>query len=463
MRKENNSALFDLSEDACENLLQDAMDMAVGYLANANVRPPYPTADAVSIAEGNITEFSDEPAPPRAVLAELNSVYGDATISTHSGRYFGFVHGSSFPIGLAAKWLTTIWDQNTPLYALSPAASYLEDQTEAWLVEILGLPNNSKVGFVSSTSQSLLSAAFVARDALLGRLGWDVRTKGLREAPALRVIVGEHAHNAVKRALNIAGFGAADIVIVPADNQGRMLVEAIPVLNERDIVFLQAGNIYSGAFDQFSKILPEVRKAGAWAHVDGAFGLWAAASPEKQSLIAGMDLADSWSADCHKTLNTPYSTGLIICRHGKEYTNHMSSSGTYLDFSKHRDGMDYSPDMARRFGAAEIWATLKFLGRRGLGQLIDRLCEVAQSLAAGLAADGYEVVNEVAFNQITVCLADDLATQKALRYIQESGVVWTGGGEWLGRTVIRISVSSWRTTQADVTKTLEIFRAAARQ
>jgi glutamate/tyrosine decarboxylase-like PLP-dependent enzyme len=443
-----------------EQVLRHGAELSLRYLRESATAPPFPPRAAIAKARAAAMRLPDSPSRPKDVLAELSEIYAPATVRSHSGRYFGFVHGSSFPVGLAAKWMSTIWDQNTPLFALSPATALLEEQVEEWLVDLLGLPKESAVGFVSSTSQSLLTAMFVARQSLLSRLGWCARTKGLRDAPRLQVVLGEHAHGAVRRALTIAGFGEDEFCVVRADEQGRLDPAHLPVLGPNTLLVLQAGNIYTGSFDPYDAILPEARAAGAWTHVDGAFGLWAAASPQRRGLTRGIEGADSWSADCHKTLNTPFSCGLFLCRDRAAVRSAMASSGSYLALGDERNGMDYSPDMARRCKAAEIWATLKFLGRDGVAALVERLCANAQRIADGLRNEGYEVLHDVVFNQISVRLENDDKTINALQYVQQEGIAWCGGGVWAGSKVIRISVSSWRTSEDDCTQTIAAFGRA---
>ena len=460
MRNNEKLKLIMDRDDPAEALMKSAAQLGIDYLIAADSRRPFPTPSMIERARAADAPLPDAPTPALQVLEELASVFGPATVNTHSGCYYGFVHGSSFPVGLAAKWLSTVWDQNTALYLLSPAAAIMEAQVEKWLVDLLGFHAGVAVGFVSSTSQSLLTGLVTGRDTLLAKLGWNTRTQGFRGAPEIRVVLSDQAHATVYRALRIAGIGQADIEVVPSDDQGRMIVEQMPPLDNRTLLVLQAGNLYTGAFDHYSEIIPKAQAAGAWTHVDGAFGLWAAASPEKASLVRGIQDADSWSADCHKTLNTPFSCGLILCRHRERLIQSMSQEGSYLDFSDLRDGMNYSPDMARRCQVAEIWATLKNLGREGVVALVESLCENAKAIAEGVRNTGYEVVNDVVFNQISVRLSTDTATDAALKTIQDGGVVWCSGGVWAGRRVIRISVSSWRTDGAAVGKTIEAFRSA---
>jgi glutamate/tyrosine decarboxylase-like PLP-dependent enzyme len=455
---------LEISSDGCfeaeEHLLREALRESVAYLRQSVTAAPYPDAGAITLARENHRALPDAGLPADKVLKELAGRYGPATVRTHSGRYLGFVHGSSFPVGMAAKWLSTVWDQNTPLFALSPATALLETQTEEWIVELLGLAEGTAVGFVSSSSQAILAGLHTGRQTLLERLHRERHESSRSGAPPIRVVLGEQSHVAVQRALSLLGIGDESIEVVPADSQGRLEVDRLPPLDGRTLLVLQAGNIYSGAFDRFAEIIPAARRAGAWVHVDGAFGLWAAASPVYRGLTSAVELADSLSVDCHKTLNTPFSCGLIVCRDRSSLRRAFGMSGAYLEPAGERNGMEYSPDMARRCMVAEVWATLRFLGRSGVAKLVEGLCAHARELSRCLQPEGFVVVHDVVFNQVCVRLATDEQTLGALELVQRGGVLWCGGGHWQGRRVIRLSVSSWRTTRDDVRLVVDELRRA---
>jgi glutamate/tyrosine decarboxylase-like PLP-dependent enzyme len=296
-----------------------------------------------------------------------------------------------------------------------------------------------------------------ARHELLRRQGWDVNAKGLFGAPPIRVVIGAEAHGTAFKALALLGLGRERVELVPVDGQGRMLAAALPALDERTLVLAQAGNVNTGAFDPFQEICDRAGAAGAWVHVDGAFGLWAAASPRLRHLTRGVERADSWSVDAHKTLNAPYDCGIVLCRHPEATVAAMQNTGAYIVYGDQRDGMLYTPEMSRRGRGTELWATLKTLGRSGAAQLVEGLCERARQAAALLRHAGFRVLNEVVYNQVLVACADPEQTLQTLRNLQESRECWCGSSTWQGRTVIRLSVCSWATTPQDIERTVAAF------
>jgi glutamate/tyrosine decarboxylase-like PLP-dependent enzyme len=340
---------------------------------------------------------------------------------------------------------------------MSPIASRLETTCENWLVDLLGLPEGSAAGFVSGSSVATFCGLASARNELLRRRGWDVNAEGLFEAPRLRVIIGKDAHATVFKALSLLGLGRARVELVPADDQGRMRADRMPALDEACLVITQAGNVNSGAFDPFEEICERARAVAAWVHVDGAFGLWAAASRKHRHLTSGIEKADSWAVDAHKTLNAPYDSGIVLCRDRGALSAAMQATASYIQYGDKRDGMLYTPEMSRRARAVELWATLKVLGREGTEELVDRLCDLAGRFADGLRTKGFSVLNEVVFNQVLVACDRPDQTKETLESIQKSGECWCGGAVWLGEPVIRISVSSWATTAADVDRSVAAF------
>jgi len=438
-------------------LFERARSHAYAYMNIVLDRNVYPTDQAIQDLAVFDEPLPAEPGNPAEILNLLHEYGSPATTAQTGGRYFGFVNGGSVPTAIAARWLADVWDQTAGLYVTSPIASQLESTCEKWLVDLFGLPAGSAAGFVSGSSTATLSGLAAARNELLKRQGWDVNADGLFGAPEVRVVVGEQAHASVFKALALLGLGRSRVEMVPADEQGRMLVDKMPALDNRCLVIAQAGNVNTGAFDPFDPICERARAAGAWVHIDGAFGLWAAASSAKKSLTKGIEKADSWSVDAHKTLNAPYDCGIILCKHPETLVSAMQTTGSYLAYSEKRDGMVYTPEMSRRARAVELWATLKTLGKEGVEQLVDRLCEHASRFALELGGQGFRILNEVVFNQVLVACDMPEQTRATLENIQKSGECWCGGATWNGDPVIRISVCSWASTQADVMRTVSAF------
>ncbi|MDD3169837.1 MAG: pyridoxal-dependent decarboxylase [Eubacteriales bacterium] len=447
-----------LREQALDlNLFERAKGYAYDYMSKILDQPVFPDDKAIAGLDRFREPLPETPGDPYEILERLHNNGSPATVAQTGGRYFGFVNGGAVPAALAAKWLSDTWDQNAALYLISPIASVLEEVCEKWIVSLLGFPENTAAGFVSGSSTATLCGLTAGRNDLLSKLGYDVNKKGLFEAPALRVIVGEGAHSTIYKALSIIGLGSERLIKVPAGEDGSISVKAIPEMDDRTLLILQAGNVNSGAFDDFETICGKARTAGAWVHVDGAFGLWTAASGELCHLCKGVDLADSWSVDAHKTLNAPYDNGIILCRDREALTNALHMSGSYIIYSDHRDGMLYTPDMSRRARIVELWATLKALGKSGVSELVEDLHHKAVYFAKSLEQNGFIVKNDVCFNQVLVSLGDPVLTKNALNGIQNSKVCWCGGAEWNGDPVIRISVCSYRTTYEDIDRSVETF------
>ena len=442
------------SQIRSRDLFEQAKSFAYTYMDGVIDRNVFPAEEAIK----NLAVY-DESLPvksgnPEVILRLLHEYGSPATTAQTGGRYFGFVNGGAVPVALAAKWLADVWDQNAALYVISPVVSQLETVCENWMVDLLCLPKGTAAGFVGGTSTATLTGLAAGRNELLKRMGWDVNLDGLFGSPSLRVIVGEQAHATVFKALSLLGLGRARVEIVPADNQGRMRPDKLPGLDSTCLVIAQAGNVNSGAFDPLEEICDRARQAKAWVHVDGAFGLWAAASRTKSHLIKGFETADSWSVDAHKTLNAPYDCGMILCRDREALISAMQASASYIIYSDKRDGMHYAPEMSRRARVVELWATLKFLGREGVEELIDRLCSHAGRFATQLRTEGFRVLNDVVFNQVLVACDTPELTKATLENIQRSGECWCGGAVWNGEPVIRISVCSWATTAADVERSI---------
>ena len=434
-----------------------ASSQACAYMTGAREQAVYPGPEALAALAGFDEPLPEAPCDPAAMLRQLHLAGSPATAVSTGGRYFGFVNGGALPPALAAKWLIDAWDQNAAMYVSSPVVSRLEAVCQRWLLELLGLPGDCVAGFVGGTSTATAVGLAAARHELLRRQGWDVNAQGLFGAPPIRVVIGEEAHGTVFKALALLGLGRERVERVAVDGQGRMLASALPALDAHTLVFAQAGNVNSGAFDPFPEICARARAAGAWVHVDGAFGLWAAASPRLRHLTSGIELADSWSVDAHKTLNAPYDCGIVLCRHPQAVVAAMQNTGAYIVLSEQRDGMLYTPEMSRRSRGAELWATLKTLGRTGAAELVEGLCDRARQAAGQLRAAGFQVPNEVVFNQVLVACATPEATRATLARLQASGEAWCGGSVWQGQPVIRMSVCSWATTPADIDRVVAAF------
>jgi glutamate/tyrosine decarboxylase-like PLP-dependent enzyme len=454
-------------EDDVRELLALTAAIAADYVESLETRPVFPETSAAELRAALGGPLPDEPLPAQQVVAELAAGAEPGTVALGSGRYFGFVIGGGLPAALAADWLTSAWDQNAGLYVAGPSASVVEQVVREWLVELLGLPTNASIGFVTGTQMAHVTGLAVARWHVLDRVGWDVGRDGLQGAPRVRVLVGAKRHVTVDRALRLLGLGSP--TVVDADDQGRMRPEALrEALTRADaptIVCAQAGEVNTGAFDPLEAIADATRSAGGWLHVDGAFGIWAAVSPALKPLVAGLGLADSWTTDAHKWLNVPYDSGIVLCAHPESHRRAMAMQAEYLIQDEGarlvRDEMDWVPEFSRRARGFSVYAALRSLGRRGLVELVERCCAQAQRFADGLASlPGAEVLNDVVLNQVLFRFEDDERTDAVLARVQADGRVWMGGTMWDGRRAIRISVSNWQTDDAETDLALQAFRDA---
>jgi glutamate/tyrosine decarboxylase-like PLP-dependent enzyme len=445
-----------------QNLLHDVAGRAALYLDQIRDRRVAPSAEAVRALDAFVEPLPEAPSTPEDVLSLLDRFGSPATMGIAGPRFFGFVIGGSLPAALAANWLASAWDQNAGLFAATPVSALLEEVSLSWLADALSLPSGGGAAFVTGATVANFTALAAARHAVLDRAGWDVESKGLVGAPEIQVVVGEEAHPSVFKSLGMLGLGRDRVFRVPVDAQGRMRAESLPPLRQPSIVCVQAGNVNTGAFDPIPEVCRRAHAAGAWVHVDGAFGLWAAASPRYSGLTAGIGAADSWATDAHKWLNVPYDSGLAFVRDPEILRAAMSLTAAYLPQGEHREPSQYVPELSRRARGAEIWAAMKSLGRAGLAELIDRCCACARRFADGLAAAGFEVLNDVVLNQVLVSFGPPEVTQRVIAAIQEEGTCWCGGTVWQGRTAMRISVSSWATTEADVDRSLEAIVRLAR-
>jgi glutamate/tyrosine decarboxylase-like PLP-dependent enzyme len=445
-----------------EGVLDTAHRAAREYLAGVPERRVAPDPDAIAALAGFDVELPDGPREPVDVVAQLHRLGSPATTVSAGGRFFGLVVGATLPAALGARQLASAWDQVVFNDATSPVGCALERITARWIIDLLGLPLESYVSYVTGAAMGNFTCLAAARDAVLRRAGHDPQGAGLWAAPRLRVVTGDEVHVTVVKALTLLGFGTANIVRAPTDDQGRIRPETLPDLDERTILVLQAGNVTSGAIDPFDQLIPQARRAGAWVHVDGAFGLWAAASPALRAQLTGFEDADSWVTDAHKWLNTPYDCGLAIVRDASALHEVMATQAPYFATGATVAPKDMGPEFSRSARAVEVWAALYSLGRLGVAELIERTCGHARAFADGLHALGYTVLNDVALNQVVATPPGndpDLPGRIATR-VQQSGECWFGPTVWRGRPAIRISVSSHATTGDDVRRSLAAIAAA---
>ena len=459
-------------------MLEDVARRAADYLESLAERPVGATVTLEAMRAALGGDLPERGAPPEKVVARLAEAADPGIVASAGPRYFGFVVGGSLPAAVGADWLTTVWDQNAGLYVLSPANSVCEESAGRWIVELLGLPAATSVGFVTGCQAANFSALAAARHEVLDRHGWDVETRGLFGAPEIEVVVSEEAHVTVHTALQMLGLGRDRVRKVPCDGQGRMvaakLVETLgPLAGRPTIVCAQAGNVNTGAIDPLEEIGALCREQGAWFHVDGAFGLWAAASPALAPRLAGVARADSWATDAHKWLNVPYDSGIVLCAHPAAHRAALTTSASYLVQTQgaERDPFEWTPEFSRRARGFAVWAALQSLGRRGVADLVERSCAQARRFAELLGAEaGIEILNEVVLNQVLVrfappgggdAAATDEFTRAVVRRVQETGTLWLSGTTWQGRAAMRISVCNWSTGKADVERSAAAILTAA--
>jgi glutamate/tyrosine decarboxylase-like PLP-dependent enzyme len=451
-----------MATDQTAQLLQDALARSTAYLASLHTRPVAPPPAAIAALTAFDEPFPDAVSDPAATLELLDRVGSPATVASAGGRYFGFVNGAVLPSSFAAHILTTAWDQNAALSVMSPVASRLRSIVSRWMADALDLPQGTEAMFVGGATVANVCGLAAARDHVLAQAGWDAASDGLFGAPPVTVVVGDQAHSTIAKSLAIIGLGRNRVVTIPSDDQGRMIPARLPNIDGPAIIVAQAGEVNTGAFDPFDAIIDWARRRSAWVHIDGAFGLWAAASPSRRYLTAGMAAADSWATDAHKWLNVPYDSGIIFMRDAARLRPTMSARADYLPEGD-LDPMHHTPQSSQRARVIDAWAALRTLGRAGLADLVDRSSDHALRFASGLRAAGHEVLNEVVINQVLVRFGDDANTDRVIARIQQSGECWCGGTMWKGRKAMRISVSSWATTEADVDRSLAAILNAARR
>jgi glutamate/tyrosine decarboxylase-like PLP-dependent enzyme len=448
--------------DDLRELLELTAAIAADFYETLPTRPVYPRATVAELHAALSGPLPENGLPARTVIAELAAAADPGLVAEPSGRYFGFVIGGAVPASIAADWLTSTWDQNAGLFAGGPSASIVEQVAGAWLVELLGLPRHASFGFVTGAQMANFTALAAARHHVLANVGWDVERDGLQGAPKIRVVVGAKRHSTIDRALRMLGLGTPTDVVA-ADAEGRMLADELHIGDEPTIVCAQAGEVNTGASDPFHAIA-DARDAApnAWVHVDGAFGLWAAATDSLRHHVEGVERADSWTTDGHKWLNVPYDSGLVFTAHPESHSAAFSVRAAYLivDDDK-REQVDWNPEFSRRARGFPAYAAIRSLGRTGIADLIERTCAHAKTFAARLEVMGAEILNSVELNQVLFRFSDDARTEAVLAGVQASGEAWMSGTVWDGRPAIRISVSNWQTTEDDVERTLAAFRELA--
>ncbi|HWF51529.1 MAG TPA: aminotransferase class V-fold PLP-dependent enzyme [Solirubrobacteraceae bacterium] len=456
-------------------LLEDTAGIAADYLEGISERPVGSSATVEELRSSLGGPLPQSPTDPREVIGDLAAAAEPGLVASPGGRYFGFVIGGALPAALAADWLVSTWDQNAGLFVCGPSAAIVEEVAGAWTAELLGLPDTVSFGFVTGCQMAHVTALAAARHRVFARAGWDVNERGLIGAPPVHVLVGSERHATVDRALRFLGFGTASIVAVAADDQGRMLPaalrEALARLTGPAIVCAQAGNVNTGAIDPLEEIAEIAEEVDAWLHIDGAFGLWAAASPALRHLVAGAERADSWATDAHKWLNVPYDSGIALCAHPEAHQASMGVRAGYLihaDADGPRDELNWNPDFSRRARGFPVYAAIRSLGSSGVAELIERCCAHARRFAEVLGATPkVEIVNEVVLNQVLVRFLDDggdhdVHTRAVIQAVQDDGTCWLSGTTWHGKAAMRISVSNWSTTGDDVERSLEAILRAAR-
>lgn len=440
-------------------LVRDADARAQTYIAGIDSRRVFPAQSALDRLSAFDEPLPEDGTPESTTIALLDEVGSPATVATNGPRYFGFVVGAALPVAAAAERLMLAWDNGAGTNMTAPASAAIEEIAGKWMLDILDLPRESAVGFGTSASVCSLTCLTAARRALLLRAGWNPDENGVFGAPEIRVVVSEKSHITILKALRVLGFGASRLLVAPVDEFGRIDPTRMPELDERTILCLQAGEVNTGEFDPFSEIIPKARAAGAWVHIDGAFGLWARVSEKLRHYTAGCEDADSWTVDGHKWLNTPYDCAMAICRDATSLAETLNSDAVYASGSMNAQ-KNLTLDFSRRARGVPVWAALRTLGRKGVAEMIEQHCSQASRLAETLRAEGFEVINRVVLNQVLVRGQTDAETQAVQAWAHNSGEVWFGMSSWGGKAAFRLSLSSWRTTDDDVARLAGVLIAA---
>jgi glutamate/tyrosine decarboxylase-like PLP-dependent enzyme len=461
------------------NILAQASEHAISYLESVEHRPVGKPVDVAAMRAALGGDLPENGEPEAAVLEKLVTKGDPGIVACAGPRYFGFVIGGALPVAVAADWMTSTWDQNAGLYVISPANSVAEETAGRWVADLLGLPSGVSFGFVTGCQAANFSGLAAARHFLLDRAGWHVERKGLFGAPEIEVVLGAEAHVTIHTALQMLGLGSERVHRVAVDGQGRMMASDLErvttsLAGKPILVCAQAGNVNTGAFDPLRQIAEISRRHGAWMHVDGAFGLWAATSPDLKHLVDGVELADSWATDAHKWLNVPYDSGLVFCRHPEAHNGALTAQASYLQQTegRERDPFEWTPEFSRRARGFTVWAALRHLGRNGVRELVERCCYHARRFASAFdQAARVEILNDVVLNQVLARFSPainssedekDGFTREVIRRVQEDGTCWLSGTTWQGKAAMRISVSNWSTTEEDVDRSVEAILRAAR-
>jgi glutamate/tyrosine decarboxylase-like PLP-dependent enzyme len=445
-----------------DDLLSDAARRGIRYRVDGAKRAVVPATDAVERLQECVETMPATGTAEREVLATLDEVASPATVMMSGPRYFGFVIGGSLPVTVASNWLATAWDQNVGLHEVTPAAAMFERVAMDWMIDIFGLPPTSAAAFVTGATVANFTALAAARNRIYSNIGWNVEADGLIGAPPVNIIVSDESHPTVFKSLGMLGFGRNRVVRAPVDDQGRIDIARFPTIAGPTIICTQAGNVNTGAFDPVGDICDLACSKNAWVHVDGAFGLWAAASAKLDYLCSGFAAADSWATDAHKWLNVPYDSGIAFVRDAEALKAAMAITAEYLmTDTLYRNPSDYTPELSRRARGVDVWAALKSLGRSGLSDMIDECCAHARRFESGLRAAGFDILNDVVLNQVLVSFGDDRETREIIARVQEEGTCWCGVTVWQGKTAMRISVCNWSTTGADVEQSLAAIVAIA--
>ena len=448
-----------------EHLLRTAADHALEFAATIDGRAVAPTAEAVARLAAFDEPLPDAPTDPADTIERLATIGGPAAMGSTGPSYFGFVNGATFPVALGAAFLVDAWDQNAALPVMSPVSAALYDVARRWLVEVLGLPHQTEIAFVTGATVANASCVAAARDELLERTGWDVQRDGLFGAPEIHVIIGAHAHSTLRKSLGLVGLGRERVTVVPADDQGRMLADHLPdarALTGPVLVCAQAGEVNTGAFDPFGEIADWLSEVdNGWMHVDGAFGMWALADPSRTRLVSGLTRADSWATDGHKWLNVTYDCGIAFVRREGALRRTFSAVAGYLPPESGYEAMHHTPQSSQRARQVEVWAVLRTLGRSGVADLVRTASACATTIADRLCDAGFDVLNDVVLNQVLVRYRDGPTTERLVAAIQADGRVWCGPTTWQGETALRISVSSWKTTPSDAGRAADVIAECA--
>ncbi len=438
------------------NILTQVAEASARYIAQLPSRSVAPDKDAVDRLQSLKQPMPLEGVPASELLQDIENILAPATVASIGPRYFGFVTGGRHEASLIASWSAATWDQNVFAYNGSPAGTVVESVALDWLRQLFGFPDDTAGAFVTGATMAGFTCLAAARHALLKREGWNVEEQGLNGAPKITVVMSDEQHPTIVKALKFLGFGTSEIVRLPTDSQGRVLPDKWPDdLSGPVLLCLQAGNVNTGAFDPFDKVIPLARRCNAWVHVDGAFGLWAAVAPDRQHLTAGFTEADSWSVDGHKWLNVTYDSGLAFVRDSGALRNAVGFEAPYLPMTDERQPFHFTPESSRRMRGIEVWAVLKSIGSKGLAEHIEANCRQAKLFAERLEQAGYEILNDVELNQVLVSFGSDEVNDAVIKAVQEEGTCWSGPTVWHGRSAMRISVSCWETTEEDIERSAD--------